>query len=64
MAEKHPGGRPRLYTAPTTVRLKPETRAAVDRLAARNRWTPADTIRYLVEEALAARETAAKEQQS
>lgn len=61
MAEKHPGGRPRLYTSPTTVRLKPETRAEVDRLAEEKRWTPADTMRYLIEEALAARDQATKE---
>jgi len=47
-------GRPRVYDRPMSVRLTPDTRAAVDQLARENRWTPADTVRYLVEQALAA----------
>ncbi len=55
MAAPGPGpGRPRVYDKMMSVRLTPETRAAVDQLARHNRWTPADTVRYLVEQALAA----------
>ncbi len=45
-------GRPRSYDAPTTIRLTPVVREAVNQRAKVERRTPADMLRLLIERGL------------